>query len=424
MAASTSALKIGIIGAGFTGLAAAHRLSRLGHNVTVFERESRPGGLAIGFADPAWEWTLESHYHHLFESDTHIRRLASEIGHPILFSRPITSTFYDNRFYQLDSPLTLLKFSPLSPVSRLRTAIGLSLLRFNPVWQPFEWFTAASYIKAVLGRQSWSVLWEPLFTGKFGPFSDSISAAWFWSRINKRSASLGYPVGGFQSLANSIVKSARDHGAKFVYNCETTRLDSTSGKLVSCQTTRGRFRFDRVICTLPTSLFSRLSGLDYPRMPGLGAVNLVVAFKKPFLPKSIYWLNINDAGFPFLAAVEHTNYQDPSHYGGDHLVYFGNYLPANHPYFQASSDELVKLFSPFWRRINPQYTASWVRKSWIFKAPFAQPIVTPNYSAKIPSLSTPFPGVFLANIQQVYPHDRGTTYAVDLGFKAALLCIN
>ena len=33
-------MKIGIIGAGFTGLAAAHTLQKLGHTVTIFERDA------------------------------------------------------------------------------------------------------------------------------------------------------------------------------------------------------------------------------------------------------------------------------------------------------------------------------------------------------------------------------------------------
>ena len=39
-------------------------------------------------------------------------------------------------------------------------------------------------------------------------------------------------------------------------------------------------------------------------------------------------------------------------------------------------------------------------------------------------MTTPVKGVFLANIQQVYPHDRGTNYAVELGEKVAELVNN
>ncbi len=35
---------------------------------------------------------------------------------------------------------------------------------------------------------------------------------------------------------------------------------------------------------------------------------------------------------PFLALVEHTNYIDRQHYGGDHIVYCGDYVTPDHPY--------------------------------------------------------------------------------------------
>jgi protoporphyrinogen oxidase len=417
-------MRIGIIGAGFTGLASAYYLAKAGHQVTVLEKEHQPGGLAIGFQDPNWDWPLESHYHHLFSSDTAIQGLASAVNHPISFSRPVTATYYNSAIYQLDSPQSLLSFPPLSLVDRLRTAAGLALLRFNPLWRPFEYLTAKNFIRTVMGLASWSTLWEPLFVGKFGEFADQISAAWFWSRVFKRSPSLGYPQGGFQSLAASIEAAAKHLGANFIYQCPTTQILSQPHKTVTCITDSQKYHFDRVICTLPTPQFSKLTNVQFPRLQGLGAVNLVLSLSKDFLPKGVYWLNINDRSMPFLAVVEHTHFQSPSHYAGNHLIYVGNYLPATHPYFTFSAQDLAKLFLPHLQKINPHITASWITNAWVFKAPFAQPIVTTRYSKLIPSMTTPLPNVFLANIQQVYPWDRGTNYAVELGQIVASLCLS
>ena len=57
-------MKIAIIGAGFSGLAAAYTLTKRGHDVTVFEKDSQPGGLAIGYKEKVWDGTLETHCHH------------------------------------------------------------------------------------------------------------------------------------------------------------------------------------------------------------------------------------------------------------------------------------------------------------------------------------------------------------------------
>ena len=307
---------------------------------------------------------------------------------------------------------------------RLRTGAGLAFLKINPFWKPLEYTTAHKFIRVVMGENSWSVIWEPLFRGKFHHFADSIAASWFWTRINKRSMNLGYPEGGYENLARSFADYAQKLGAKINYGIDINQIVYVKSK-IDLETTGKKHRFDKVICTLPTPLLIRLAPQlprDYinelRRLTGIGAVNLVLALKKPFL-KGTYWLNINEKNMPFLAVVEHTNYQNPAHYGGDRLVYIGNYLPTDHEYFKKSASDLVKIFTPHLKKINPDFKSSWIRSLWVWKAPFAQPIVTPRYSRLIPPLDTPIPNLYLANIQQVYPWDRGTNYAVELGEKVA-----
>jgi protoporphyrinogen oxidase len=101
-------------------------------------------------------------------------------------------------------------------------------------------------------------------------------------------------------------------------------------------------------------------------------------------------------------------------YGGRHLVYLGNYRAMDDPLFAASQQEVLRDFLPHLARINPDFAASWVTQSWMFAAPFAQPIVTTDYREHIPPFDTPIEGLYIANMFQVYPHDRGQNYSVDL----------
>lgn len=405
-------MKVAIIGAGFAGLAAAYYLAKAGQKVTVLEKLSEPGGLATGFKESDWNWPLEQHYHHFFQSDLAIQELAGEIGHPITFYSPVTSTFYKSHIYRLDSPLTVLKFSPLPMLDRIRMGGALAFLKINPWWQPLEYITAKNFILTTMGEKAWRVVWEPLFIGKFGAeHTPTISASWFWARINPRSPKLGYPEGGFLGLARAIQKAAEKLGAKFDYN---TSVDSVQSLLK---------KYDKVICTLPTGQLEKISGLTYQRNFGLGAVNVVLALKQSFLPNNIYWLNVNDRKFPFLAVVEHTNLLNKKHYNNDHLVYVGNYLPSSHKFFSLSEKQLIKLFSPYLKKLNPKFNKNWIRAAWVFKAPYAQPVVTTRYSKHIPPMVTPIPNLYLANIQQVYPYDRGTNFAVILGRRASDLCL-
>ncbi len=177
--------------------------------------------------------------------------------------------------------------------------------------------------------------------------------------------------------------------------------------------------FDRVVSTLPTGLTVRLTPdmpADYaarhPAPRALGAHCLILSLDRPLT--DVYWIGVNEPGMPFLAAVEHTNLVDPSDYGGRHLVYLGNYRAHDDPIFTSSKDEILAGFEAGLRQLNPAYDPSWVRESWSFAAPFAQPIVTPTFARTIPGFDTPVDGLYVANMFQVYPYDRGQNYSIEL----------
>ncbi len=422
-------MKVGIIGAGFTGLAASLSLVKEGHEVTIFEKEEKPGGLTIGFKEQTWQWPLEKHYHHIFVSDYSIRDLAKEVNERMIFKRPKTSVFIDGGIYQLDSPLNLLSFPKLSVIERLRVGVVLFYLKLTPFWKPLERLSAYDFLKKTMGETSWRILWEPLFEKKFGEYKNKIPASWFWARIKKRSASLGYPQEGFERLAKMTEEKTKKTKGTFLYGVEVKEIKK-EGRKLKVMADGKTYYFDKVICTLPSKIFLKI--LDnvpnsYRKkllsLKGLGAVNLVLILKRKFLKDGIYWLNINEKKFPFCAVVEHTNLINSRFYGGDRIVYIGNYLKSDHRYFQMDSNQLLDEFYPYLKKINLEFKKSWIKKALVFRAPFAQPVVGLNHSKKLPSFSTPIPGLYLANIEQVYPWDRGTNYAVELGNKVAKLCL-
>ncbi len=423
-------MRIAIIGAGFTGLTAALRLAQSGHTVTVFEREGEPGGLAAGFKDEDWEWPLERHYHHIFTSDIAIQKIAQEVGQKYFFIRPTTSTYYDGEIRQLDSPASLLLFDRLPFWSRVKTGLAMAYLKYLADWKNLEKTTAAKWLQKV-DDQAYKNLWEPLLKGKFGEKASQISAAWFWARIKKRSTKLGYFDGGFSQLAHKLEAACRDKSVVFEYHAaiESINVRQNAFDLQFGQNKRLKSKkFDQVLVTGPSFVLSKL----VPQLPqeykrklasyeGLGAVNVVVALKRKFFPDNTYWLNMNDRKFPFLAVVEHTNLIDKSHYDGDHLLYIGNYLDPKHEFFELSENELIQRFSPFLLKLNPEFSPKQIRKVWVFKARFAQPVVGVNYSREILPFETPIRGLYWASMQQVYPWDRGTNYAVEMGEQIAKL---
>jgi protoporphyrinogen oxidase len=186
--------------------------------------------------------------------------------------------------------------------------------------------------------------------------------------------------------------------------------------------------FDAVVATLPTRLFLRLArGLPEPYRQKhdwgdhYGAHCVILGLDRQLLRDGTYWLSVTDPGHPFLAVVEHTNFLDPADYGGLRLVYLGNYLPMSDPRFRQTDGEVLAEYLPALKRICPDFDPSWVRQSWVFKAPFAQPIVTLDYHEHIPPLKTPIPNLYLANMFQVYPQDRGQNYSIKLAYEVAQL---
>ena len=84
------------------------------------------------------------------------------------------------------------------------------------------------------------------------------------------------------------------------------------------------------------------------------------------------------------------------------------------PLFKMPKEEILQEFLPHLKRINSAFEPEWIQESWLFQAPFAQPIVTTDYREHIPPLRTPLKGLWVANMFQVYPHDRGQNYSFEL----------
>ncbi len=419
-------MNIGIIGAGFTGLTAACDLTRAGHRVEVYEARPYAGGLAAGFSDPRWEWPLERFYHHWFASDTDAIRLIEELGarNRLFFPRPTTSIYHQGRVYPFDSPLRVLRFTPIPLPDRLRVGLVTLYLRLLRNWRRLEGVTAAEWTRRAVGQRAYDVLWKPLLISKFGPdHYQEVNMAWFWARIAKRTPRLGYFEGGFQGLIDLLVERVTAQGGRVHLAAPVRSVRREGERLRVTLRTGTPVEHDVVIGTCsPEGLRACVPELPASYGAGLlsmGAVVLALALEHP-LTAGHYWINLpKGQEMPFMGLVEHTNYIPPERYGGDHLVYCGDYLPPDHPYFEYSKEQLLQTYLPGLLKINPNFRPDWIRASWMFTERYAQPIPTLHHSQNIPPLQTPIPGLWMANMSQVYPWDRGTNYAIELGRRVA-----
>ncbi len=411
-------MQYAILGGGALGLGAAYRLTKAGHSVMLFEQETTAGGLAAGFQiGDAW---LEKFYHHLFRTDTTAIKLIQELGlgNRLEWSHPRTVCLIDGKFQQLDSPLTLLKFSPLRIDERLRVAAVGALLKLTGSGT-YEGKTAELWLRRWMGKRPYGRVFEPLFIAKFGAMRDKIALPWFWARFHDRTTYLGYLRGGFQQLYDRLVERISQAGGKIVLGTRVEKVEPLDDGRWEIRTNQGNWTADRVISTMATRLTCRL----IPALPddyrarydwgqAYGAQCLILSLDRQLTDS--YWINPCDLGYPFTSLVEHTNYQPPSEYGGRHLIYLGNYRPMDDLLFKMNKEEILQEFLPHLKRVNPAFDPDWIQDSWLFQAPFAQPIVTTDYREHIPPLHTPLKGLWVANIFQVYPHDRGQNYSFEL----------
>lgn len=417
-------MKIAIIGAGFAGLSAANELIKLKHSISIFEKDPNPGGLAMGYKKNEWEWSLEKHYHHLFTNDKFILKLAQEIDHEIIIKNPNTSIFIKNNAYKFDSPASVIKFPLLSIINRLRLGFVVGFLKIFPFWKFLEKYNASKILPMLMGKKPYSMIWEPLFINKFGRFSDNVSLAWFWARIVKRTPNLCYPKGGFLEFAKAIVENIEKNSGKFYFNTEVISVKSKEKPMLSYKENNSDIKyekFDAIIVTLPTPVFLKIADnlsevykQKLTNLKFLGAINLILRLKKPFLKNNIYWLNVCDKNSPVMAIVEHTNFMSNKNYNNEHLLYLGNYKEITDKLFLMEKEEILRYFDPYLKKINKEYSKNIVGLD-LFKDYYAQPVIPVNYSKSVPGFKTPLKNVYLANMQQVYPWDRGTNYAVEIG---------
>ncbi len=417
-----------IAGAGFTGLTLALRLLQAGKSVTILEKDGYVGGLGADFKLGNGS-NLERFYHHWFKSDVEINDLVEELGikHLIKEYPSNTGMYLNNRIWKLSSPIDLLKFKALSLRNRLR--LGLAILKARQVkdWKEIEGLSIREWLEPLCGSDAYRVVWEPLVNAKFSKFAEDVSAAWMWKKLVLRggtrskngSESLLYIDGGFGQLARFMAAAILELGGEIKCLEEITDLDIVNRNIESINTSKGNALSPKhlVFTGAPSELvclvkkkadpewIANLDSISY-----LGNICLILLLDRSL--SNTYWLNVNDPGFPFVGVIEHTNLVSRGEYGDLHVVYLSRYLDVEHPEFSSSDQAYFGNSMASLKKMFPDFNEEWIIEHYIWRVKNAQPITVKNFSEKLPATRTPIKNLFLCNMAQIYPEDRGTNYAV------------
>ena len=400
-------MKICIIGAGLTGLTAAHALSE--HNeIDILEKAATPGGCLSSYRTN--RYYIEQYYHHCFEGDTRLFALLDQLGlkKRLEWHNGTTGYYSHDTIYPLTTPKEILIYPELNLLDKARLA-WLTLRAKGIDTDTLDMITAEDYIVGHLGRRVYSSFFEPLLRSKFGARRCEVSAAWLISRIKIRSnrgssgEKLGYLKGGFHLLIEGLESSINSHGGRLLYNNPVESIGKTPGGWVVNGT-----RYDAVLSTIPPQELEKVGGPATIPVPYQGAACMTLALDRDYT-KGIYWLNMKDEA-PYGAVVSHTNFIPRDEYG-ENLVYLGSYFTGT---IRSGLDRLMA--DDFKRRFSvPDNAVHWSR---IAIDPFAGPVYTTGFRHLIRGYGDK--GLFEAGMfsRSNYP-ERSMEGSIIAGFEVA-----
>ena len=420
-------MRVGVIGAGISGLTTALALAQNGHEVEVFEREAEVGGLISTF-DLAGT-RIERYYHFLCGGDTGYFELCRMLGlaNRIVFRKASTGFFYEGREYGFTTPLDLLRFTPIPLSQRIRFGLFALEARWRREWQQLDEIMARPWLIDRIGQQAYDVIWHPLLALKFGDLHEKISAAWVWHRLYRVAQSkgkLGYLEGGTGLLLDTLVDRIRAAGGIIHTQQAVSRILTEGNHVRGLKFANGDiFECDHVVSTLPLSILAHLlppeqdayrltlQGIRY-----IGVVCIVLKLTQPVSRN--FWLNINDTRIPSNGIIEYTNLNrlDDRH---GHIVYVPYYVATDHPLYRASDEEVFRQSWDSLQCVNPALCADDVIAYQVFRSSHAQAICPTGFLSAIPDAHAPIEGLRLLDSVYLYPEDRTQSGLATCAFDCA-----
>jgi len=419
-------MKFKIIGAGPMGLMAAMELVKHGHEVDVYERDDRIGGMSASFDFDGLE--IERYYHFICKTDFPLFDLLAELGlsDKLRWTDTKMGFFYNGKLYKWGTPFALLAFDGLGLISKLRYGLHAMYTKGIKDWRPFDRKLAKPWIRRWVGKRAYNVLWKCLFDLKLFEHGDEISAAWIGTRIkrvalsrrNLMQESMGYLEGGSTTLLKAMERFIVDHGGRIHLKSGIDRINVTEGRVTSIQVGAEQQPCESVISTAPIQYVPRLAP-DLPaafierinRIQNIPVACVILKLNRPLTEN--FWMNINDPTIEIPGLIEYTNLNRMS----PSIIYAPFYMPKTHPKWSHSNDQLIEEVIGYLRKLNPAFTPEWVLSRHCHRYEFAQTICPPGFYEILPPMKTPITGFYIADTSYYYPEDRSINESIAVAHK-------
>ncbi len=420
--------RIAVLGAGPMGLAVAYQLAKDGHEPVVFEADDRVGGMTATFNFNGLE--IERYYHFHCTSDHAFLDLLAELNiqEKMHWVETKMGYWYQNRLQPWGNPLALLSFKGLGWVAKFRYGLHAFLCTKRNDWKPPDHVEASQWIRRWVGAEAYEVLWRRLFDYKFYDHAGNLSAAWIWSRIRRIGRSryslfqekLGYLQGGSKTLLAALKDAIERQGGVIRLSSPVEKVVMEQGAVKGVQVKGSIESFDKVISTIPLPYVPRLMPdlpvevLDkFTALKNIAVVCVIAKLSKPLTEN--FWLNTNDPDMDIPGLVEYTNL----HPMDKSIVYVPFYMPAEHPKFSDDDAVFVAKVKRYLQKINAELVDNDFLDIRASRYRYAQPICDPGYLNKLPPVSLPVKGLWVADTSYYYPEDRGISESIGFGRRMA-----
>ncbi len=404
--------RVAVLGGGISGMATAFGLARAGIAVTLIESEASLGGLGLSYESPVGR--IDRFYHCILPTDRHLLGLLEQLDlmDQVDWKRSGMGFFHRKRRYSLNTPWDLLRFGALPFADRLRMGWGtlVGLRQSRP--EALDDITAECWLRKVFGDRCFEVVWRALLQAKFGDAYQEIPALWIWSRLTREKD--GGPEvkamlpGGLKTLINRLEGELVRLGVEIEKKAHVSAVEAVEPGVQLTESGGRVRRFDAAVLAMATRPALKLLGdseagrtLSRFELPYQGVVNAVYATREPL--DRFYWTAVVDSGVGFQGIVETTQLADPKDFGGHHLVYVMNYVPAEHPLFAQEDSEISERYLTELKSLYPGFGESGVGWSGVFRAPYVEPVYSVGYFGRRPPEVLATDSIYLCNTSQIYP---------------------